>query len=135
MKLCRGKFRLDIRKTFFTQRVAGHCNRFPGEVVTAPRLIELRKCWDNALRHTVILGMVLCRARSWIPVGVLWFWERHSSGARCSPESRGQVCALLLIPSSTGAFCSTGCCEEGRALRQTVQACRISQAAAVPSQS
>ncbi|KFP72813.1 hypothetical protein N310_02192, partial [Acanthisitta chloris] len=53
LKLCQGRFRLDIRKRFFTHRVAGHWKKFPREVVTAPSLTEFKRSLDNGLRHMV----------------------------------------------------------------------------------
>ncbi|KAK4826351.1 hypothetical protein QYF61_007945 [Mycteria americana] len=37
-KLCHGRFRLDIRRHFFTKRMVKHLNRLPREVVDAPSL-------------------------------------------------------------------------------------------------
>jgi len=47
-KLKEGRFRLDIRKKFFTVRVARHWNRFPREAVAAPSLEKFKARLDGA---------------------------------------------------------------------------------------
>ena len=48
-----GRFRLDIRRKFFTQRVVKHWNRLPKEVVFAPSLEAFQARLDVALGSLV----------------------------------------------------------------------------------
>ncbi|KGL93940.1 hypothetical protein N301_08258, partial [Charadrius vociferus] len=52
-KLEEGRFRLNIRKKFFTLRVVRHWNRLPREVVEAPSVEVFKARLDVALGNLV----------------------------------------------------------------------------------
>ncbi|KFP96650.1 hypothetical protein N329_03585, partial [Haliaeetus albicilla] len=52
-KLKEGRFRLDVRKKFFTVRVVRHWNRLPGDAVDVPSLEVFKARLDGALSNLV----------------------------------------------------------------------------------
>jgi len=62
LKLQEGRFRLDIRKKFFTMRVVKHWHSLPREVADGPSLETFKVKLDGALSNLIWLKMSLLTA-------------------------------------------------------------------------
>jgi len=60
LKLKEGRFRLDIRKKFFSVRVVRHWKRLPRETVDAPSLVVFKARLDGAVSNLVYWEVSPC---------------------------------------------------------------------------
>lgn len=104
IKLYQWRFRLKIRRRFFTQSVVEHWNRLHREVVMGASLSECPQ-FKKYLYYT-LRNMVWFLVWFWLgPEDGLWWSLWIPSGSQCSK-------CLALLYTRTGALCNITCSKE-----------------------
>lgn len=57
--MCQGRFKLDVRETFFTERLVEHWDRLLRAVVESPALKVFKNRMDVALEDSLVLNTVV----------------------------------------------------------------------------